>query len=81
MAIIIFVCSSVAITIGVKKLCRNLFYYTTCHCLLKQIIKIRNGVRWEEQIAKPINKVLENDEDMAEILANESDDHKPNDAS
>ena len=79
-AIVIFVLASFAMTIGVKKLCRNLFYYTSCHCCLKQIIKFRSGVRMEDQIGGPIRNFMANDEAMAEVMANMSEEEgKPKD--
>lgn len=68
-SIIAFLLVSASLIIGIKKVCRNIFYYLSLHWLLKQIIKIRSGVIWEDQIAGPIKNVVENDEDMAEALA------------
>jgi hypothetical protein len=56
-------------TIGPKKLCISLFYIFSLHWFLVLIIKCRRGISIFESIEKPIKEIVENDEEIANALA------------
>lgn len=77
-ASIFIVCCVISILAwGINNLCVNIFYYLSCHCLLKIIIEWRNGNSIPMQIQKGIDNRMQNDEELAEVIGDQINELRP----